>query len=65
MRILLTFILCLSICFCQGQIKEQLIDSIIYVNRHDSDCAFYDGSKSPQYQRFQRLKTVLSKNEIN
>lgn len=64
MRKLLTIIFILTISLCFSQTKEQLIDSIIQVNRVDSDCVGYGCAVSPQYKRFQRLKQKLSDIEL-
>lgn len=64
MKKLLTIILSLTISLCFSQTKEQLIDSIIKVNRVDSDCVGYGCVVSSQYKRFQRLKQKLSDKEL-
>jgi hypothetical protein len=64
MKKLLTIILILTISLCFSQTKEQLIDSIIKVNRVESDCVGYGCMVSPQYKRFQKLKKKISDNEL-
>lgn len=65
MKKLLTIIFSLTISLCFSQTKEQLIDSIIKVNRVESDCVGYGCVVSPQYKRFQKLKKKLSDKELN
>lgn len=65
MRKLLTIIFSLTISLCFSQTKEQLIDSIIHVNRVESDCIGIDCMVSAQYARFQSLKEKLSENELS
>ncbi len=64
MRKLLTIIFCLTISLCFSQTKDQLIDSIIKVNRVDSDCVGFGCSESKQYNNFQKLKSKLSDKEL-
>jgi hypothetical protein len=64
MKKLLTIIFSLTISLCFSQTKEQLIDSIIKVNRVESDCVGFGCMVSPQYKRFQKLKKKLSDNEL-
>jgi len=64
MKKLLTIIFSLTISLCFSQAKEQLIDSIIKVNRVDSDCLGYGCVVSSQYKRFQKLKQKLSDKEL-
>ncbi len=64
MKKLLTIIFSLSISICFSQTKEQLIDSIIKVNRVDSDCVGFGCSESKQYKNFQKLKSKLSDKEL-
>lgn len=64
MKKLLAIIFCLTISLCFSQSKEQLIDSIIKVNRVDSDCVGIGCMVSPQYTRFQELKKKLSDKEL-
>jgi hypothetical protein len=61
---LLTVIVSLTISLCFSQTKEQLMDSIIKVNRVESDCVGYGCKVSPQYQRFQNLKEKISDKEL-
>ncbi len=61
----LTIIFSLTISLCFSQTKEQLIDSIIEVNRVESDCVGIDCMVSPQYARFQSLKEKLSEKELS
>ena len=65
MKKLLTIILSLTISLCFSQTKEQLIDSIIKVNRVDSDCVGIGCSESKQYKNFQKLKSKISDKELN
>ena len=62
-RLLIIF-LCLSANFCFSQTKKQLIDTIIKVNRVDSDCIGIACSESYQYNNFQKLKNKLSDKEL-
>jgi len=55
MKKLLVIIFSLIITSCFSQTKEQLIDSIIKVNRVESDCVGIGCMVSPQYIRFQEL----------
>lgn len=64
MKKLLTIIFSLIISLCFSQTKEQLIDSIIKVNRVESDCVGNGCRVSPQYTRFQELKKKLSDQEL-
>jgi hypothetical protein len=64
MKKLLTIIFSLTISLCFSQIKEQLIDSIIKVNRVESDCVGIGCMVSPQYTRFEKLKKKLSDKEL-
>ncbi len=64
MKKLLTIIFSLTISLCFSQTKEQLIDSIIKVNRVESDCVGIGCMISPQYTRFQKLKKKLSDKEL-
>ncbi len=64
MKKLLTIIFSLIISVCFSQTKEQLIDSIIKVNRVESDCVGIGCMVSPQYTRFQELKKKLSDKEL-
>ncbi|MGB6153538.1 MAG: hypothetical protein WBG48_16275 [Pricia sp.] len=64
MKKLLTIIFSLIISLCFSQTKEQLIDSIIKVNRVESDCVGIGCMVSPQYTRFQKLKKKLSEKEL-
>ena len=64
MKKLVTIILSLTISLCFSQTKEQLIDSIIKVNRVESDCIGIGCVVTPQYTRFQELKKKLSDKEI-
>ncbi len=64
MKKLLTIIFSLTISLCFSQTKEQLIDSIIKVNRVDSDCTGMGCSESEQYKNFQKLKSKLSDKEL-
>lgn len=64
MKKLLTIIFCLTISLCFSQSKEQLIDSIIKVNRVESDCVGIGCMVSPQFTRFQELKKKLSDREL-
>ena len=64
MKKLLTIIFSLTIGLCFSQTKEQLIDSIIKVNRVESDCVGIGCMVSPQYTRFQKLKKKLSEKEL-
>jgi hypothetical protein len=64
MKKLLTIIFSLTISICFSQTKEQLIDSIIKVNRVDSDCVGFGCSESKQYKNFQKLKSKLSDKEL-
>ena len=64
MKKLLTIIFILTISFCFSQTKEQLIDSIIKVNRVESDCVGIGCMVSPQFTRFQKLKKKLSEKEL-
>lgn len=64
MKKLLTIIFSLIISLCFSQTKEQLIDSIIKVNRVESDCVGNGCRVSPQYTRFQELKKKLSDKEL-
>ncbi|GAA5086729.1 hypothetical protein GCM10023210_08900 [Chryseobacterium ginsengisoli] len=47
-----------------AQTKDQLIQSIIDYNVLDSDCIGIACSKSPQYENFQKLKKMISKEEL-
>lgn len=60
----LTIIFSLIICVCFSQTKQQLIDSIIKVNRVESDCIGNGCMVSPQHTRFQELKKKLSYKEL-
>jgi hypothetical protein len=64
MKKLLTIIFSLTISLCFSQTKEQLTDSIVKVNRVESDCVGYGCVVSPQYTRFQKLKKKLSDKEL-
>lgn len=64
MKKLLSILYSLIISVCFSQTKEQLIDSIIKVNRVDSDCVGIGCMVSPQYTRFQKLKEKLSDKEL-
>lgn len=64
MKKLLTIIFILTISLCFSQTKEQLIDSIIKVNRVESDCVGYGCMVSPQYKRFEKLKSKISDMEL-
>ncbi|MFD0975406.1 hypothetical protein [Salinimicrobium gaetbulicola] len=64
MKKLLTIIFSLTISLCFSQTKEQLIDSIIKVNRVESDCVGIGCMVSPQYTRFQKLKKKLTDKEL-
>jgi len=64
MKKLLTIIFSLTISLCFSQTKEQLIDSIIKVNRVESDCVGIGCMVSTQYARFQKLKKKLSEKEL-
>ncbi len=64
MKKLLTIIFSLIISLCFSQTKEHLIDSIIKVNRVESDCVGIGCMVSPQYTRFQELKKKLSDKEL-
>ena len=64
MKKLLTIIFSLTISLCFSQTKEQLIDSIIKVNRVESDCVGIGCMVSPQYARFEKLKKKLSDKEL-
>lgn len=64
MKKLLTIIFYLTISLCFSQTKEQLIDSIIKVNRVESDCVGRGCVVSSQYKRFQKLKQKLSDKEL-
>lgn len=64
MKKLLTIIFSLTISLCFSQTKQQLIDSIIKVNRVDSDCVGFGCSESEQYKNFQKLKSKLSDKEL-
>ena len=64
MKKLLTIIFSLTISLCFSQTKEQLIDSIIKVNRVESDCVGYGCMVSPQYKRFEKLKSKISDKEL-
>lgn len=64
MNKLLTIIFSLTISLCFSQTKEQLIDSIIKVNRVESDCVGNACIVSPQYKRFQKLKEKISDKEL-
>ncbi|WP_299782912.1 hypothetical protein [uncultured Formosa sp.] len=64
MKKLLTIILSLTISLGFSQTKEQLIESIIKVNRVDSDCVGMGCSESEQYKNFQKLKSQISDKEL-
>ncbi|MGG8497847.1 hypothetical protein ACQY1Q_15655 [Tenacibaculum sp. TC6] len=64
MKKLLTITFSLTISLCFSQTKEQLIDSIIKVNRVESSCIGIGCMSSPQYARFQKLKKKLSQKEL-
>ncbi|WP_035096124.1 hypothetical protein [Aquimarina megaterium] len=64
MKKLFTIIFSFIVCLCFSQTKQQLIDSIIQINRVDSDCVGYACVVSTQYKRFQKLKDKLSDNEL-
>lgn len=64
MKKLLTVIFSLIVSLCFSQTKEQLIDSIIKVNRVESDCVGIGCMVSTQYTRFQKLKKKLSNKEL-
>lgn len=64
MKKLLTILFSLTISVGFSQTKQQLIDSIIKVNRVESDCVGYGCVVSPQYRRFQKLKEKLTDKEL-
>ena len=64
MKKLLTILFSLTISVGFSQTKQQLIDSIIKVNRVESDCVGYGCVVSPQYTRFQKLKEKLTNKEL-
>lgn len=64
MKKLLTVILSLSFGLCFSQTKKQLINSIIKVNRLESDCIGFSCQESDQYKNFKKLKHKLSKKEL-
>ncbi len=51
--------------FCFPQSKQELIDSIIKVNELQSNCIGYACSESNQYNNFQKLKNLLTTDELN
>ena len=64
MRKLFTIIFSLTISLCFSQTKQQLIDSIINVNRVESNCIGNACLPSSQYKRFQKLKKKISYKEL-
>lgn len=64
MKKLLTILFILTISLCFSQTKEQLIRSIINVNRVESNCIGYGCVKSKQYANFEKLKEKLSQQEL-
>lgn len=59
---MIIFSLIINLCF--SQTKEQLVDSIIKVNRVESDCIGIGCIVGPQYTRFQELKKKISDKEL-
>lgn len=64
MKRTLVILLYFFLVHCSSQSKEELIDSIIKVNRVDSDCVGFGCSESEQYNNFQKLKDKLSEGEL-
>jgi len=64
MKKLLSILFSLTIGLCFSQTKEELMDSIIKVNRVESDCVGFGCAVSQQYTRFQELKKKLSDKEL-
>ena len=64
MIILLTIVFILAISLCFSQTKNQLIDTIIKVNRVESNCTGITCEEGAQYKRFQKLKKKLSHQEL-
>ena len=64
MKKLLTIFFISTIGFCFSQTKEELIRSIISVNRVESNCVGYGCVKSKQYENFEKLKKKLSDQEL-
>ena len=64
MKKLLTLILSLTISFCFSQTKEELLLSIIKVDRVESNCIGYGCVKSKQYESFEKLIAIISKQEL-
>ncbi|MCC1485590.1 hypothetical protein [Winogradskyella immobilis] len=64
MRKLLNIILTLTISLCFSQTKEQLLLSIIKVDRVDSNCIGFGCKKSKQYENFEKLKAIISEQEL-
>ena len=64
MKKIFAIIFSLTISLCFSQTKEQLIDSIIKVNRVESDCVGINCAVSSQHKRFEKLKMKLTENEL-
>lgn len=64
MKIIFCFLLLISSFLASGQTKEELIQKIIDYNVFESNCVGIACSPSEQFNRFEKLKSLISEKEL-
>lgn len=64
MKHILSFLLLVASFLVLGQTKEELIQKMIDYNVFESDCVGIVCSPSEQFNRFEKLKSLISEKEL-